>query len=393
MEKEFLEVSTLESKITSELAKENITEKVLVELKAKYGDLKLKSLDDKESYLELKEAAKVCSKVRTAVVKCCKLLREEAVAYQKKCVAKEKEIVSIVSEIEDPIDAEIAKYDAELKRKEEEEKQRKENEYMARTQNLTKMGAVYSNNEFTLGEFSIEANLVKDCSQEVWESDMLPKFQEQYQIIEAERIAEEQRKANEAAELKRKQDELAQKQREFEEQQAAFKKQQEELAQKAREEQLQREKEEFEARQSLINQRASILSALGMRFNGTEYFYADLNVSVIEMGSLNENDWVDLVQKITPGVEQRQKEESARKAEEVAIIEREKIAEQQRQEAIKKQQDEEAKALELAQSNDRTKWDAFVAQLNALVHQEMRSPKYKRMQTIAKEKIEEIINL
>ena len=124
MEKEFLEVSTLENKITIELAKENITEKVLVELKAKYGDLKLKSLDDKESYLELKEAAKVCSKVRNAVVKCCKLLREEAVAYQKKCVAKEKEIVSIVSEIEDPIDAEIAKYDAELKRKEEEEEKK-----------------------------------------------------------------------------------------------------------------------------------------------------------------------------------------------------------------------------------------------------------------------------
>lgn len=393
MEKEFLEVSTLESKITSELAKENITEKVLVELKAKYGDLKLKSLDDKESYLELKEAAKVCSKVRNAVVKCCKLLREEAVAYQKKCVAKEKEIVSIVSEIEDPIDAEIAKYDAELKRKEEEEKQRKENEYMARTQTLTKMGAVFHNAEFTLGEFSIQANLVKDCNQDVWDSDMLPKFQEQYQIIEEERIAEEKRKADEAAELKRKQDELAQKQREFEEQQAAFKKQQEELAQKAREEQLQREKEEFEARQSLINKRSAILSNLGMRFNGTEYFFADVNVSAIEMGTLNENDWVDLVQKITPVVEQRQKEEADKKAAQAAQAERERIAEQQRQEAIKKQQEEEAKALELAQSNDRTKWDAFVAQLNALVHQEMKSPKYKRMQAIAKEKIEEIINL
>jgi hypothetical protein len=241
MEKEFLEVSTLESKITSELAKENITEKVLFELKAKYGDLKLKSLDDKESYLELKEAAKVCSKVRNAVVKCCKLLREEAVAYQKKCVAKEKEIVSIVSEIEDPIDAEIAKYDAELKRKEEEEKQRKENEYMSRTQNLTKMGAVYSNNEFTLGEFSIEANLVKDCSQEVWESDMLPKFQEQYQIIEAERIAEEQRKADEAAELKRKQDELAEQQRKFQEEQAEFQRKQYEAERIEREKALENE--------------------------------------------------------------------------------------------------------------------------------------------------------
>jgi hypothetical protein len=381
MEKEFLEVSTLESKITSELAKENITEKVLVELKAKYGDLKLKSLDDKESYLELKEAAKVCSKVRNAVVKCCKLLREEAVAYQKKCVAKEKEIVSIVSEIEDPIDAEIAKYDAELKRKEEEEKQRKENEYMTRTQNLTKMGAVYSNNEFTLGEFSIEANLVKDCSQEVWESDMLPKFQEQYQIIEAERIAEEQRKAAEAAELKRKQDELAEQQRKFQEEQAEFQRKQDEIARIEREKLAEETRQKELERTELQNSRLTAL----LPFNPTGE-----GVDMSTLWVLSESHFQEILANKKVEFQKKQEEYQKHIEEQAAIKERERIAEEARQAELQRQQEEQRKAEELAKAGDKEKYQHLIEQFNAIVVPEMRSGQYRTKVASIREKLEEI---
>jgi hypothetical protein len=381
MEKEFLEVSTLESKITSELAKENITEKVLVELKAKYGDLKLKSLDDKESYLELKEAAKVCSKVRNAVVKCCKLLREEAVAYQKKCVAKEKEIVSIVSEIEDPIDAEIAKYDAELNRKEEEEKQRKENEYMSRTQNLTKMGAVYSNNEFTLGEFSIEANLVKDCSQEVWESDMLPKFQEQYEIIEAVKIEEQKKKDAEAAELKRKQDELAEQQRKFQEEQAEFQRKQDEIARIEREKLAEETRQKELERTELQNSRLTAL----LPFNPTGE-----GVDMSTLWVLSESHFQEILANKKVEFQKKQEEYQKHIEEQAAIKERQRIAEEQRQAEYKRYQEEQRKAEELAKAGDKEKYQHLIEQFNTIVVPEMRSGQYRTKVALIREKLEEI---
>lgn len=383
----------LEQQIENELQRENVTDKVINELKSKYNGLKLAHLEDKETYLEIKEAKKEVAKWRILAQKICKSGREDAIKIQKLWVEKEKEVVGKIAEIEDPLKAELDKFDAEVERKENEQRQKREEAYINRQAELTKMGATYSNGAFVLGDVSFDANIIKDADDEIYVGTIFPKFNDVYQKLEAERIAEEQRKAAEAAELKRKQDELDRRQREFEEKQREFQRQQEEAERQARELQLQKEKAELEARQKLINHRSAVLSGLGMQFNGSEYKYEDVNVHTTEMGTLSENDWVELVQKITPVIEQRKKEAADRAAEAAAQKERERIAEEQRKEAIRKQEEEERKALELAQSTDKTKWAAFLEQLNQLVHQEMKSPKYRRMQQIAKEKIEEIYNL
>lgn len=394
----------LEKQIENELVRENITDKVISGLKEKFGNMKLAHLEDKESYLEIKAAKKEVAKWRIAAQKLCKSGREDAIKIQKLWVEKEKEVVGKISEVEEPLQQEIDKFDAEIARKEAEEKERKEAAYINRQSELTKMGATYENGSFVLGDVSFEAALIKDADEEMYAETILPKYKAVYEVIEAKRI-EEQRIADEkAAELKRKQEELEKKQREFEAQQAAFQKQQQEAEQKAKELQLQKEKQELEARQTLLNHRSAVLSSLGMQFNGSEYKYEDVNVHTNEMATLDENAWVALVQQITPVLELRKKEAEEKrlaqiKADQEAVqaaaakAERERIETEQRQAAIKKQQEEEQKALELAQSNDKTKWADFIEQLNQLAHQEMKSPKYKRMQQIAKEKIEEIINL
>lgn len=84
---------------------------------------RLKDLDDKEGYLEIKVAAKDCAKIRNLAKKVCTEGREDAVKIQKLWVAKEKEAIKRVAEIEDVLDGEIERFDKEVDRKKEEEKQ------------------------------------------------------------------------------------------------------------------------------------------------------------------------------------------------------------------------------------------------------------------------------
>jgi hypothetical protein len=50
------------------------------------------------------------------------------------------------------------------------------------------MGALYHDASFTLGEFTLDANLVKESSQNVWEDEILPRFMEEHLKIEGERV-------------------------------------------------------------------------------------------------------------------------------------------------------------------------------------------------------------
>ena len=371
---------TLENEIKEQLVKANVTDTVIAKLKAEYGDLRLANLEDKESYLAIKAAARDCSKLRNLAVKICKEGRDYAVKIQKKWVAKEKEVIAKIAEVEDVLDGEIYKYDAEIKRKEIEEAQRKENEYMSRTQTLTKIGATYSNAEFSLGEFTIDAFLVKDCSQEVWEGEMLLKFQEQYEIIEAARIEEQKKKDAEAAELKRKQDEFAEEQRQFELKQAAFKKQQEEAEQAEKQKQLAEQKERME----LNNKRLHLL---------LPYNPYTKNVDTSNLWSLDETEFIDLLNNTKVNHEQEEADKKAAMQEEIAAKERAKMEEENRLAEIKRQQDEAKKAEELASAGDKANWEYFIAQLNNLAYPQLKSGRYLKIGAIAKEKLEEILTL
>lgn len=384
MSNEVLEVVaeevTLENTIQQELVKANVTDAVIAELHSRYGSLRLKSVDDKESYLEIKAAAKECSKIRNLAGKICKAGREDAVKIQKLWVSKEKEVIAKIAEVEDVLDAEVAKYDAELKRKEEEERQRIENEYMTRTQTLTKMGTVYANSEFTLGEFSIEASLVKDCSSDVWESEMLPKFQEQYQIIEAVRIEEQRKKDEEAAELKRKQDELAEQQRLFQEQQAEFQRKQQEAERAEQQKKL----DEQKAQAELNNKRLQLIAPYNPYNKG---------VDTQNLHSLTEELFIALVDDTKTKFEQEQEAAKVKMQEEIAAKERVRIQNENNQKELQRQQEEQRKAEELASAGDKANWSNFIEQLNNLTVPTVNSSRYKKIYGIAKEKIEEILAL
>lgn len=387
---EVIELS-LEKTIETKLVQSNVTEQVLLALKKQYGGMKLKAIDDKESYLEIKAAARECAKVRTLTVKLCKEGRERAVREQKLWIAKEKEIVGRVAEVEDELDAEIKRFDDEVARIEQEEKNRQEDAYINRQAALTKMGAVYSDGCFTLGEASFEANLIKGSSEDVWQDAVLPKFQSEYEKIEAIRIAEEKRKAEEAAELKRKQDELAEQQRVFEEQQKEFMRKQLEAEQAERERLRQEELEKEKAKSALQKQRFEQMFPV----NPTG---ADVDMNTL--WALSESDFAEKLAKKTVEFNKIQAEK-ARIAEEkmLADIEAAKqqaiIEEQKRQAAAaeEKRKEEERKQAELEAATDRVRWDEFIKQVKDLPSFEFKSGRFRGKMKQAAEKIEQIIQL
>jgi len=89
-----------ENIITTELAKQNVTEAVIAKLKADYLPLKINGIEDKEGYKKVHDARIVCRDHRTLAEKICKAGREDAVKEQKAWIAKEKEVVAKISEVE-----------------------------------------------------------------------------------------------------------------------------------------------------------------------------------------------------------------------------------------------------------------------------------------------------
>jgi len=103
-----------ENPITTELAKQNVTEAVIAKLKKDFLPLKINGVEDKEGYKKVHDARIVCRDTRILAEKICKKGREEAIKIQKEWLAKEKEVVNQVSEVEqylkkqeDAIDTEI----------------------------------------------------------------------------------------------------------------------------------------------------------------------------------------------------------------------------------------------------------------------------------------------
>lgn len=390
---EVIEELPLEKVIDSTLVKNNVTHQVISALKKKYGGMALKSIDDKQGYLEICEAKKEVRKIGIITEKLCKAGREDAIKVQKLWLSKEKEILAKIDEVQLPLEAEIKKYDDEQQRLADEEIKRQEERFFVRQSELLKMGAAYANGCFILNDVSFESNLIKESDEDIYSETILPKYQVQYQRNETERIAAEEKKKSEEAELKRQQDELIEKQREFNEQQAAFKKQQDEAAEVLRQQQLVKEREANDEREKLITNRSAILSGLGMKFNGNDYLFEDVNVNKVEIVSLDEQAWIGLVQKITPIIEDKKKQ-----AEEKVLLD----IELQKQEAIKKalaiqelekQQFEQQKQEELAQADDKTKWASVIEQISRILIPEMKTKKYKQAAQIVKEKVAEITEL
>lgn len=102
---------TVISEMDQELAKENVTKKVIADLKEKYMGLTIKGPEDAQGYTIVKRARLECRDLRILATNIAKKGREHANAISKAWIAKEKEVVGEISEVEDYLQSEQDKID------------------------------------------------------------------------------------------------------------------------------------------------------------------------------------------------------------------------------------------------------------------------------------------
>lgn len=386
----------LEQVIDNTLVKHNVTEAVIHGLKEKYGELRLKAIDDKESYLEVCEARKEVRKYGILAEKICKAGREKANREQKLWLGKQAEVLGKIAEVQDPLDSEINKYEREQERKELEAAQRREDAYMQRQHQLLKLGATYENGSFVLNHISYEATLIKESDDDIWNDTILPKYQKEYEKNESERVDIEKKREEEMLAMKKQQEDMDRQRKELEEQQKQFREQQEQATKIIQEQKRQK-----------LHARANQLVALGMTFNFQydAYVFEDIRVdNKTEVGLWSDKEWDELIEKIAPIIEDKKADlevkrlekiaEEKRLAEEIAVQkERSRIAEEQRQAKIKEEQEAQRKAEEAEKATDKQKWEGFIGTLISMSVPTMKHPAYKSRIESAKALINKITNL
>src|SRR5215469_10329404 len=188
---DFISEVNIYSEINAALEKENVTDKVISQLKEEYGGMKLRSIEDKEGYIDIKNARRNVRSIGILAEKACRKGREEAVRTQKLWIEKEKEVLKRIAEVQDPLDAEIDKYEKEVARKEEAERQRIAEQTILRHGILMRLGANYIGGSFVLNHISYESTLVKEVDEDIWQNTILPKYKAEFERVEADRVADE----------------------------------------------------------------------------------------------------------------------------------------------------------------------------------------------------------
>jgi hypothetical protein len=321
--------TTLEENISNQLVKHNITEAKIAELREKYMPLQIKGIDDKETYLIVKDARKEVKSIRVMAEKLCKKGREEAVAIQKAWVATEKDVAGRIGEIENHLEKQEKEFEAAEKAEKDRRKRVQEEQFIMRNQVLSGMGVLYSDGHYTLGEVSFEMSLIKECDPDIWENDIKPKFEAEHKIVQAELLERERIKEEREAELKRQQEELERKQQELAEKEAALKAAQEEQERKEREEENRKFAEADAARKAKQNARMDQMYALGLKFDFSDNHFKGYGcfVPTLDIQFDDDEKWNDKVEKMTAHIAEKKAEEEQKQ---LAEIEAQKETERKR---------------------------------------------------------------
>lgn len=393
---------TVEKSFLTSLEKHEINKKMLEEKRDHCLSLKLNG-QDKEAYTLIRETRLNMKTNRVAIEKICKKGREDATKIQKAWIAIEKDYVKIVSEGEDYLEGLEEEFETEQERIKAEIKRKQEEAFIIRQADLTKMGATYQEGSFVLNDVSFEAVLIKESDDDVWET-MRNKFYQQFVINEEKTMAEEKLKEEAAAALEAQRVEQAKKQADLEAREAEIKRREQEEIDRAITFERVKAEEENKKLEARTKSRSNELAALGMNYNGQEYTFQDINVHWTEITTLSEQDFGELVIKITLEIESR-KEAAEKKrlanieeqkriaAEEATKKERERIAEEQRKAEEKRLQDEAKKAEEALKATDKVKWQTVLSALKEISFPEMKHPAYKQKIADAKKFVNKIMEL
>lgn len=330
----------------------DIQKEELQKLAADYSNLVV----TKETYDEAIKARKVLRDVRLKVAGVLKDNKDILNSEKKKQESKAEELTAITEIIENRIDTGIKVIDEEKRQ----EKEKKEKEALVKIQGrmnlLHELGMKLVGDAYSLGEHQIGAVQIKVFADEEF-NEFIELVKAEALIIANQKIEEENKRKSEAEliekqrreneEEKKRLEDIANAQKERQAQLdreeldrlSKLKKEQEERDAKIVAEQKKRDKEFFDKqeklkkeqedemeklriqKEELINQiravRTKQIEALGLVFNPIydTFTYDDINISTVELITLEQKEWDNLINLVTPIIKDRKETAELRKQE------------------------------------------------------------------------------
>lgn len=241
-----------EARIKNEIAKFNVADGAIAQMKEVYGALVIKDESDKDGYNQVKKAWNEVRSKRTSLEKKGLELRNGFKVITSAISKEEDRLVTLITPLEDDLYKKWKAIDDEKERKKKEQEEAEGRQLMARIEELQTLGMKFRDGFYQIGD-TITADVATLRAMPV---DMFEKLK----TAVKNKAAELQKIADDLAEQKRQQD------LKLKQEQDELKRQQDELADQQR--QLQAQKDEM-ARQ-LRDMRLIKLQSLGMDLEGKE---------------------------------------------------------------------------------------------------------------------------
>lgn len=199
------------------LARMNLTEQVVAQLKEEGDALTAQPIDSKERLALVKGLAKRAQMLRVAAEKYCKAQREEANMVRNVWVAKEKSVVGPITEVEQRLDARIGEWEAEQQRMIQEEERARAAAERQRFLDIAALGfvLVHGNEEqgtsdrYALDGSSFPVDDIKAADAETWANILRSARMVSDEYQDRQRKAREEEQTREL-ERKQREEQLAQ---------------------------------------------------------------------------------------------------------------------------------------------------------------------------------------
>lgn len=247
---------TVEDQIKLELAKFNVADAAIAQLKEAYGALVITGPDDKKGYEAVKKAWNEIRSKRTGLEKKGKELRSGYTVIAKAIGAEEDRLIELINPLEEDLYKKWKAIDDEKERVKKEKEEAEQAQLMARVEEIQTLGMTFADGFYQIGgTVSVDVASLRAYNDEQYEKlkgfitarkAELDKAAEEKAAADK---AEQDRRDKEAADLKKQQDELR-------EQQAELQRQKDEL-----------EQQKQEAAKLKRDNRIAKVTALGMTYN------------------------------------------------------------------------------------------------------------------------------
>jgi hypothetical protein len=255
-------VITTEDQIKMELAKFNVADSAIAQMKEEYGALVITGPDDKKGYEAVKKAWNLTRTTRTSLEKKGKDLRAAYTVITKAIGQEEDRLIGLISPLEEELHKKWKAIDDEKERAKKEAEEKEQAQLMARVEEIQTLGMTFSDGFYQIGgTISVDVASLRAFNDEQFaklKGAITAKKAEldkaEADRKETERLANEQRQKD-ADELKRQHDLLK-------EQQAELARQQQEL-----------EDQKKEAARLKLENRSNQLKALGMTTKGDQFVW------------------------------------------------------------------------------------------------------------------------